>query len=1059
MGRFPNKRDAARFQPGPDPHIEYAHMQPSFGYGLPQADPSRTFPTCISALLMSACLYAPFRSLGHVTTDLPFAFHSHSTPDSDVLGPSKAHTDSQVILTSVGSAWALWSADGLRLLYIGPLTSTPITWLSVHHSGLILASAGDKIHIYKRVGLIGHLSTTEQKIKVRPCKQLSSSKTSQSSDEDSDGWIKEFKNTNSSGSSQINEFISFGNQVVALSACGKTLWVWNLDTRELHTTIVLPTTFGSATTLVHPSTYLNRVVVASQEGQLAIYNVQTGALVHIFQSTLFTTPTRARCKGLKVPITRIAQAPAVDILAVGFGDGWCSLVDVRTGEEMLAVKMGQAHISGGDSPGAITGIAFRSDFEAQLLVTCSSQGHVAIWDLNECGKLLHVILAAHDSAVSNIHFLPGQPVMVTASGDNSIKLWLFETPTGLPRLLTQRAGHQQPPHLIRYYGSDGKTILSAGRDRALRATSVVRDSRSFELSQGPLAKKATQLAASVSSLRMLPISDLSYSTSRSKDWDDLLTSHEGSSQAKSWSVPNKRIGKHSFSIIEKKSFQLDPPDEIARCVCVSACGNYGLVGTQGSRKIGMWNMQSGIKRKEFIIPPSTAKGKEKEMMSHVVGIATDALNQVVIVVTRSGHIYFFDFASSSHRHTVTLPCGAHGILLQRDSGMLAINCRDKQIRIIDIDTRRIIRHLKGFTHPISDITFTPDSRWLVACSTDSVIRTFDLPTSTLIDAFRTHSMATSITFSPTGDFLASAHTDSVGIFLWANRAQFAGFSYKSLPEDYQIPFLETPSFEGVEDDRAEEVERLLRPGAWVTDVGLSNDEVDVQQPLENGLITLSIMPKSKWQTLLNLEVIKARNKPKEPPKAPERAPFFLPSVTSAESRFNLDVNLTKDPLTNGKSGDGNKKRRLDLGEGTAVEVEFTRQLVRSAGEHGSYAAFYDYVRNLSPSALDLEIRSLSSAQHLLLLIQALIIRLEQGQDFEMVQAIMSVMLKVHGPRLFKSPHFTGLKALDEGSIEGKLIKETGKLLLAQEKATQKINQLVDYGIGVSAFIRGLTGVI
>lgn len=49
---------------------------------------------------------------------------------------------------------------------------------------------------------------------------------------------------------------------------------------------------------------------------------------------------------------------------------------------------------------------------------------------------------------------------------------------------------------------------------------------------------------------------------------------------------------------------------------------------------------------------------------------------------------------------------------------------------------------------------------------DSVIRTYDVPTGRLVDAFRTASIATSLTFSPTGDFLATAHVDSVGIYLW-----------------------------------------------------------------------------------------------------------------------------------------------------------------------------------------------------------------------------------------------------------------------------------------------------
>ncbi|KAA1120251.1 hypothetical protein PGT21_037312 [Puccinia graminis f. sp. tritici] len=1006
---------------------------------------------------MSTSLYAPFRSLGHVTTDVPFVIHSHSTKDSDVLGSTKAQTNSQVILTSVGLGWALWSADSLRLLYVGPLTPTPITWLNVHTSGLVLASAGSQIYIYKRTRVIGTLKTSSQKTQ-------SGDSSSDNSDNEADlgpeCWIDQFKKV-STQNITIQEFISFGNQVVGLSSCGKTLWVWNLDTKELHITIELPSTFGLATTLVHPSTYLNRIVVASQEGQLAIYNIQTGALIHIFQPALFTTPSKARCSSAKIPITRMVQAPAVDIIAVGFADGWCSLVDVKFGEEILAVKMGQSDGSNLSTNGvldSITGITFRSESDTQVMVTSSSQGHLVIWNLNEGGRLLHIIREAHDSGISNVYFLPGQPVVVTASGDNSIKLWLFETPTGLPRLLTHRSGHQRPPHLIRYYGSNGKTILSAGQDKTLRAISIVRDSRSFELSQGSITKQASQLAVPVSSLRLLPITNMSHSTSRSKDWDDLLTCHEGSASGRTWSVQNKRIGKHSFSLIEKKSFQLDPQGEIAKCVCVSACGNYGLIGTQGSGKVGMWNMQSGMKRREFILPGSSGKGKQNDMILNVVGVATDALNQLVMVATRSGHVHFFDFISGSLRQTVTLPSGATSILLQRDTGMLAINCRDNQIRILDTDTLEVIRQLQGFTKPILDMTITADSRWLVATSADSVIRTFDLPTGAMIDAFRTTSVATSVTFSPSGDFLASAHVDSVGIFLWVNRAQFSGFSYKSLPENYEIPLLETPVLDGVEDKPTEELEAMLRPDAWGSDpcADSHNDHI-TSKPLEEGLITLSCMPKSKWQTLLNLEIIKARNKPTEPPKAPERAPFFLPTVAGTEPRFNVTSKGLENPNSSAPA-DQKKKRKLDLVDSTKVEVEFTKRLTQSEAS-GEYEEFFEYLGNLSPSALDLEIRSLSDIQHLLSLIKALETRLKEGQDFEMVQAIMRVFLKVHGPRLAGSEGTSIFGLPDQDDERHKILPAINHLLAVQEEVCAQLNRLVDYGIGVSAFVRGLTGVV
>lgn len=79
------------------------------------------------------------------------------------------------------------------------------------------------------------------------------------------------------------------------------------------------------------------------------------------------------------------------------------------------------------------------------------------------------------------------------------------------------------------------------------------------------------------------------------------------------------------------------------------------------------------------------------------------------------------------------------------------------------------------------------------------------------------------------------------------------------------------------------------------------------------MITLSSLPKSKWQNLLNLETIKVikeknnfkskklpinnsfycyqkHNKPKEPPKKAERAPFFLPTLPGVEPKFVIAPN-------------------------------------------------------------------------------------------------------------------------------------------------------------------------
>jgi len=65
-------------------------------------------------------------------------------------------------------------------------------------------------------------------------------------------------------------------------------------------------------------------------------------------------------------------------------------------------------------------LLFTSDGEHQMC-TGSSVGHIAVWDL-EKRKLHSQIRCAHNAAVTGVKFLPSQPLLVTSSVDNSLKV-------------------------------------------------------------------------------------------------------------------------------------------------------------------------------------------------------------------------------------------------------------------------------------------------------------------------------------------------------------------------------------------------------------------------------------------------------------------------------------------------------------------------------------------------------------------------------------------------------------------------------------------------------------
>ncbi|KAJ1560774.1 hypothetical protein HK096_007262 [Nowakowskiella sp. JEL0078] len=172
------------------------------------------------------------------------------------------------------------------------------------------------------------------------------------------------------------------------------------------------------------------------------------------------------------PITCLSQSPAIDVIAIGLLNGKIILHNIKVDETVISFHQNNK----------VTAISFRTD-DKHLMATSSMSGDVNLWDLDS-RRRLHVLNGAHDKSISSVHFLTGEPIMLTASADNSVKQWIFDSLDDLPRLLKQRSGHHAPPTFAKFYGEEGHIILSGGQDRAFRAFSIIRDEFNCEMSQG-----------------------------------------------------------------------------------------------------------------------------------------------------------------------------------------------------------------------------------------------------------------------------------------------------------------------------------------------------------------------------------------------------------------------------------------------------------------------------------------------------------------------------------------------------------------------------------------------
>ena len=134
----------------------------------------------------------------------------------------------------------------------------------------------------------------------------------------------------------------------------------------------------------------------------------------------------------------------------------------------------------------------------------------------------------------------------------------------------------------------------------------------------------------------------------------------------------------------------------------------------------------------------------------------------------------------------------------------------------------------------------------------------------------------------------------------ANRAQYSEVPFQSIVEE-DVTDVSLPSMQGLAEDEGTSTRifpsdhnKLTNPSSALDALSAltvedkPTDAFTTPPQLDGELVTFTLLPRSRWQTLLNLEVIQQRNKPKEPPKQPEKAPFFLPTLPGVEQRFAVD---------------------------------------------------------------------------------------------------------------------------------------------------------------------------
>ncbi|XP_013994136.1 WD repeat-containing protein 36-like [Salmo salar] len=715
---------------------------------------------------------------------------------------------------------------------------------------------------------------------------------------------KEVVHTYTGHGADVHLLLPFGDHVISVDR-DNVVVVWDVESEEEYLQITFDKVSFEVSALMHPSTYLNKILFGSSQGGFQLWNVKSNKLLYTFP-------------------------------------GW-------------AVGVPVLHVI--------------------FLAAGSPVGHIGLWDLEE-KKLVCQMRDAHNTAIAGLTFLHGEPLLITNGADNSIQVWIFDTAGGGGRLLRSCLAHCAPPTKVQHHGLNGHHILSAGRDGTLQSFSTVHE-RFNSLGHGSSnKKKSKKKSLRYDELKLPAITIFASEIARQSDWDSIVACHRGYLMTNTWNYQKGSMGAHR---LEPQRFNKNRALNVhATAVGITSCGNFVVVGLS-SGHIDVYNMQSSMHRGQY--------GEDKAHKGPVRGVSVDGLNQLIISAGADKLVKIWKFKPRKLVHSIYLGTSPASTHLHRDSGMLAIALDDFTLNVLDVETKRIVRKFSGHRGQVNDMSFSPDGRWLITAAMDCTIRTWDLPSGCLVDCFLVDSAAVSLTMSPTGDFLASSHVDSLGIYLWSNNTLCSMVSLGPLPSDYEPTVIMLPGICPNQDEEGEE------------EGDLNSEVIDYESPeqLDQQLVTLSLLPDSRWKNLLHLDIIKKRNKPKEPPKVPKAAPFFMHTIPGLIPQFDL-ISVPN----------GSQSNILNFGV-LAQKSAFYQQL-ESATLCNKYDGLVGMLKEMGPSGIDAELRGLapdmggdvSVLQDFLKMVASM---LNSKRDFDLAQAYLALFLKLHLRLITQEPEF------------------------------------------------------
>lgn len=306
-------------------------------------------------------LFRRNRALGYVSNHVP----------ADVRYIKKRKEN--IIVTCIGRLFHVYGSNHFRLICVSGVHPEDITCIT-SDSYCTYTASGTQIYAWRSGNVIKHVYKGHEKM--------------------------------------VHLLLPFGEHLISIDT-DSTIKIWNRKTAEEYLELCFDNKQFKISALLHPPTYINKILLGSDQGQMQLWNIKDCKLIHTFQS-------------FENRINVLEAAPAIDVVAIGLQNGRIVLLNLKFEEIVMEFKQDW---------GSVTGISFRTDGHP-IMATSSTNGNIVFWNLDE--RKISSQLVAHNASITTTMCFPNEPLLFTSSPDNSMKLWIFDMPDGGARLLRIR---------------------------------------------------------------------------------------------------------------------------------------------------------------------------------------------------------------------------------------------------------------------------------------------------------------------------------------------------------------------------------------------------------------------------------------------------------------------------------------------------------------------------------------------------------------------------------------------------------------------------------------------